>query len=489
VSKASSGRLTSSSLAALVHPAALAAIAILVLNDHFLKYAVPSWLTGKLSDFAGLYFAPYVCLAAVFAVLSRGRGFWTGRPIAMATYCTIALLFTILKTSADASHEVFVVSGQRISFVTDPTDLLALLSLPISYAMWAREMSRERRRISSPRRVPRMFAWCLAGIAIVATSSPPQPSITSVAVDRIDGGQMYAVLEYAAERNGVYVSRDAGSTWSRTTAATGVLVADPVESGIVYLVESPGSQSGLLRVSVPRASAEEIGPYARGNRYTERFGLTYLQIGAWPSPVLYFVRNGDLWTSSDGGAIWQNMGLEGPVYAVAPATTPNLVYAATNGYFMRSVDGGRVWTDTTAISGVPGDVSALVVHHDDPQLLFAGIGKTLRRSTDGGLTWQTRLQYGGSTSVDFAHWIIVLDPRDPDRAYALFGGGCCAPVISTDRGLTWKEWGDAVITIVPSGDPGHPLLALPPSRTRVLRHAGPPPGTWERVGETLPLGR
>ena len=42
----------------LLHPAALAAIAVLVLNDHVLKQAWPGLVTGKLSDVAGMVFFP-----------------------------------------------------------------------------------------------------------------------------------------------------------------------------------------------------------------------------------------------------------------------------------------------------------------------------------------------------------------------------------------------------------------------------------------------
>ncbi|MBN1584730.1 MAG: hypothetical protein JXA89_28750 [Anaerolineae bacterium] len=46
----------------LTDPPAIAAIGLLLLNDHVLKAAVPSWWTGKLSDLAGLYFSPFCCL-------------------------------------------------------------------------------------------------------------------------------------------------------------------------------------------------------------------------------------------------------------------------------------------------------------------------------------------------------------------------------------------------------------------------------------------
>ena len=50
--------------ALLLHPVVLAAIACFVVNDHVLKPANPGWLTGKLSDVAGLIFFP-VLIAAV----------------------------------------------------------------------------------------------------------------------------------------------------------------------------------------------------------------------------------------------------------------------------------------------------------------------------------------------------------------------------------------------------------------------------------------
>jgi hypothetical protein len=231
----------------------------------------------------------------------------------------------------------------------------------------------------------------------------------------------------------------------------------------------------------------EIGPGKRGVD-TYLTDATSLSIGQWPSPVLYYVFHGVLWISDDGGVIWRNIGLGEPVHALAPTSTPGLVFAATYGYLMRSVDSGRAWTHVIVLPG-SGDVTALVVHPDDPQLLLAGIGKELRRSTDGGLTWSPTLQYGGTTRVEFAHWTILLDPSDPDRAYALFGSGCCAPMISVDRGLTWNEWGDPLSNLALTEDRRSPLFATNPSGTRLLRHVGTPPGTWERVGEKLPLDR
>ena len=55
--------------ALLLHPVVLAAIAGFLVNDHVLKPAYPGWLTGKLSDVAGLIFFP-VLIAAVAELVS-----------------------------------------------------------------------------------------------------------------------------------------------------------------------------------------------------------------------------------------------------------------------------------------------------------------------------------------------------------------------------------------------------------------------------------
>jgi hypothetical protein len=50
--------------ASLFHPLALASLALLLFNDHYLKAAWPSALSGKLSDFAGVLLTPIVMFSA-----------------------------------------------------------------------------------------------------------------------------------------------------------------------------------------------------------------------------------------------------------------------------------------------------------------------------------------------------------------------------------------------------------------------------------------
>lgn len=115
------------SLRALAHPGAVLALVVLVLNDHVLKQAWPGWVTGKLSDVAGLVIAPLL-LAAVLAAL-RVR---SPLPVAMVT---TGAGFVVVKASAEGA--ALVSALWSIGFPTvmraDATDLLALPSLGVAW--------------------------------------------------------------------------------------------------------------------------------------------------------------------------------------------------------------------------------------------------------------------------------------------------------------------------------------------------------------------
>ena len=142
---------------ALLHPVAIAAIAVLVLNDHFLKSAAPGLITGKLSDFAGLTFFPLFLLGAwEVAVSVVGRwGGPTRRSLILAVLAT-GSVFAVVKATALGSEALSVglgwgqwlaawplatVAGLELTHpapvlvVQDTTDLVALLALTIALAI------------------------------------------------------------------------------------------------------------------------------------------------------------------------------------------------------------------------------------------------------------------------------------------------------------------------------------------------------------------
>lgn len=147
--------------AALRHPLWWAALGALILNDHLLKGAgvLPGWLTGKLSDLAGMIVAPALAASLVTA---RREG------LRALAFVSVAALFALVKLSPearDALVSLASLAGLRWRIVADPTDLVALAALPLAW------------RIAAPSAAPRRIALQRSGMALgamacIATSQP-----------------------------------------------------------------------------------------------------------------------------------------------------------------------------------------------------------------------------------------------------------------------------------------------------------------------------
>lgn len=109
-------------LKTLTTPAFIIGLVVLLLNDFVLKAQFGNWLTGKLSDFAGLF------VFAVFwmAIFPRYK-----RPV----LGSIALMFVWWKTSWSDGfiHWCFEYFNYSFTRVVDLTDLMALIVLPAAY--------------------------------------------------------------------------------------------------------------------------------------------------------------------------------------------------------------------------------------------------------------------------------------------------------------------------------------------------------------------
>lgn len=82
----------------LAAPIPLAALALLVVNDHVLKPNHPGWLTGKLSDVAVMVLLPFLFVAAWdLLALASPRLAPPGRRAGMASVIAAAALFTAIE--------------------------------------------------------------------------------------------------------------------------------------------------------------------------------------------------------------------------------------------------------------------------------------------------------------------------------------------------------------------------------------------------------
>ena len=171
---------------------------VLAINDHVLKTAWPGFVTGKLSDVAG------VVMMALLVTALTGRsaiGFW-------ATAIGFATLKTVPVVGALA---VPVLGG---STRTDPTDLIALVVLVLD-------------RGAGPANLP-PAAMCKLGVAVAAPDRCDQRRRlrhhchelwrTKVSV----GLAVVRRHRYATTSDGgMYESADGGANWARSTVAYG----------------------------------------------------------------------------------------------------------------------------------------------------------------------------------------------------------------------------------------------------------------------------
>jgi hypothetical protein len=183
----------------LLHPLAILAVVVLVLNDHFLKALAPGLLTGKLSDFAGLLFFPVLAVSAVeIGALGLHRGPPDRHRLVLGSVAATALAFGLVKTTS-LGTAVFAWSlgaaqwlvtagpvrgdGPHPAMVmTDPGDLVALAAL-VGTLWVARGSSRfrlpriRRRSTDAHRQASRSAVLVLvfASLATMATGGGARP--------------------------------------------------------------------------------------------------------------------------------------------------------------------------------------------------------------------------------------------------------------------------------------------------------------------------
>jgi hypothetical protein len=111
----------------------IAGLIILAINDHYLKSYYPSMITGKLSDFVGLFIFP-IFLSVILPIRTT------------TNYFLAAFIFTVWNSPVVEELIHFGKSiGIPLQRTVDPTDLLALIVLPISY-LYLKKIQKEENR-------------------------------------------------------------------------------------------------------------------------------------------------------------------------------------------------------------------------------------------------------------------------------------------------------------------------------------------------------
>jgi hypothetical protein len=130
-----------------MHPLTLALVVVLVVNDWVLKARWPGAVTGKLSDIAGLGFAPVVLTSAIDLV-RRAASRWTpidpsltARRLVLACIAT-AIGFASIKVCGPCRAMFVAMIGHGAAVDPDWTDLLCLPCVLIAWWIGRDELRR-----------------------------------------------------------------------------------------------------------------------------------------------------------------------------------------------------------------------------------------------------------------------------------------------------------------------------------------------------------
>jgi hypothetical protein len=148
-------------------PAWWLALTLLVLNDHVFKRVFPGDLTGKLSDFAGLFVAAPLLSALLAALVARTRH------ARIAAYVATGAVFAAINVSPAAAEVLEGLLAWRIW--TDPSDLIALPMLVLAWRRFEAPAACSPIVATSGPRIgwSERLAVALGGLACVATSRWP----------------------------------------------------------------------------------------------------------------------------------------------------------------------------------------------------------------------------------------------------------------------------------------------------------------------------
>ena len=154
--------------------------------------------------------------------------------------------------------------------------------------------------------------------------------------------------------------------------------------------------------------------------------------------VLYAATPNGLYRTTDGAERWQpcaGHGMSGSRIAANDVAVdpkdPRIVYV-TSGWLHKSTDGGASWK-VLPVDGGGGAVALIEADPTSPGTIYvADRDRGVFKSTDGGATWR---QGAGLKKEDLEFDRFEMDPRAPQALFGVAGGSV---YVTTDGADTWR---------------------------------------------------
>ncbi len=254
---------------------------------------------------------------------------------------------------------------------------------------------------------------------------------------------------------------------SLTTGRVSDLEVDPNHPNVWYLtVGSGGLWKTVNRGNTWKPIFDDDPSYSLGVVVVDPKNSNVVWLGTGENTHNRSTSYGDgVYKSTDAGSTWTRMGLPDSQKIQRILIDPrnsNVVYVAAAGPLWNSggdrglyktTDGGKTWTRALFVNDDVG-IGDAVFHPKDPNTIYAAAyqrrrnnGMTIAggpdagifKSADAGATWK-RIENGIPT-VDKGRIALGVDPRNPDRVYAMVvaHGNQGGFFMSENAGSAWKR--------------------------------------------------
>jgi photosystem II stability/assembly factor-like uncharacterized protein len=278
--------------------------------------------------------------------------------------------------------------------------------------------------------------------------------LDSIVVDAANPSTLYVGAWKDSNDGGVWISHDAGKSWSESAELKGQPVHALAQAPSDPRTLIAGTLTGIFRSSDAGATWEQISP--EGDK--EIHEIESLAIDPENPEIIYAGTWHLPWKTTDGGKTWHNIkqGLivDSDVFSIIvdPDHTKIVYLSACSGIY-KSQNAGALFRK---VQGIPAEARRTRVLMQDPQdrqVVYAGTTEGLYKTLNGGKTF-TRL-----TGPDVVVNDVFVDPKDSNRVLlATDRGGVLA---SQDAGATFAQSNEGIserkvaALLVDRSDPAH----------------------------------